>query len=309
MRGGENMKRAKKAFKRADGILMSDPHLRLSVPECRDEEEFLKAQWRKMEFISELQKAHDCPVLCGGDLFNHWKPSPELLTETMLHLPANFHTIYGQHDLPQHSLPDQNKSGVFALKTAGALNLLPGCHWGQDPTEIKQGSFSIKCGPYDTDYRSILVWHKMNYQGKLPWPGCTDPRAGKLLRKYPTYDLILTGDNHKPFTEEYENRILVNPGSLMRQSADQIDFKPRVYLYYAVDNRVEIVYLPIENDVVDRTHLETVSERSDRIDAFIKKLDGKWKAGLSYEANLEEYLKANRVRNKTKQICYKAIES
>ena len=298
------MKRTRKEFKKADAILMSDPHLRLSIPVCRTEEEFLKAQWDKLQFIKNLQRKHECPVFCGGDLFHHWKPSPELLSKTMEYLPANFHTIYGQHDLPQHSLPDQDKSGIFTLKTAKALKLLSGVHWGETPKGI---SYEIRCK--DDKQRWVLVWHKMNYQGKLPWPGCTDPRAGKLLRKYPDYDLILTGDNHLPFVEEYENRILVNPGSMMRQNADQIDFRPRVYLYYAEENRVEPVYLPIEDGVVSHDHIERDAERSDRIDAFISKLDGEWQAGLSFESNLEEFFKNIKVRKQTKEIIYKAIES
>jgi len=61
--------------------------------------------------------------------------------------------------------------------------------------------------------------------------------------------------------------------------------------------------------VVSRDHLERNAERSDRIDAFISKLDGEWQAGLSFEANLEEFFKHNRVRNATKEIIYNAIES
>ena len=90
------MKRTKKIkSKKADAILMSDPHLRLDIPLCREEEEFIPAQWSKWQFIKDLQKKHDCPVLCGGDLFHFWKPSPYLITKTIEHLPARFLTIYG----------------------------------------------------------------------------------------------------------------------------------------------------------------------------------------------------------------------
>jgi len=297
------MKRTVKKEK-ATAILMSDVHLRLNTPVCRTDEEFLAAQWGKLQFIKDLQIEHDCIVFCGGDLFHHWKPAPELITKTMEHLPAKFYTIYGQHDLPNHSLKEQDKSGIYALKTAGALTLLPGCHWGQDPKDIPP----LTLGNNDVS-KKVLVWHKMNYQGKLPWPGCTDPKAVGLLRKYPEYDLILTGDNHKPFIEEYGGKILVNPGSLMRQTADQIDFKPRVYLYYAATNSVEPVFLPIKAGVVNREHLERDSQRSERIDAFISKLDGEWQAGMSFEANLEKFFKTNEIRTSVKEIIYKAIES
>jgi DNA repair exonuclease SbcCD nuclease subunit len=303
------MKRAEKVFEKAQLILMSDVHLRMDTPVCRDEEEFLPAQWNKLQFIKDLQRKHGCPVLCAGDLFHHWKPSPYLLSKTMEHLPANFKTVYGQHDLPQHSLPDQNKSGIFALKTANRLTLLDTAHYGEDP-EGSSWEIHIPVLPIGSArVIKILVWHKMNYQGKKPWPGCTDPRAGGLLRKYPEYDLILTGDNHKAFVERHKGRILVNPGSLMRQSADQSDFLPRVYLWYADTNTVEPVYLPIKRGAVSRDHLERSSERSERITAFIESIAEGWEAGLSFEANMEEFFKNNRVRKRTKEICYKALES
>lgn len=291
-------------MKKASAILGSDFHIRETTPECRTEEEFLPAQWGKLDFISDLQKEHECPVLHGGDLFHHWKPSPWLLTKAMQHLPENFFTIYGQHDLPAHALADQDKSGIYALAEAGRLVILPGTHWGESPSIP-----SLTIGQGKEIQRKILVWHKMTYQGQKPFPGCTDPRAGGILRKYSEYDLVLTGDNHKPFVEEHGGRLLVNPGSLMRQSADQIDFKPRVYLYYADENRVEPVFLPIKSGVVSRAHIERSSQRDGRIGAFVDRIDGDWIAGMSFENNLEMFFQTNKVRSTVKDIIYKAIET
>ena len=293
------MERTKrKPTKRADLIITSDFHLRESPPICRTDD-FFAAQTRKLVALSKLQKEHNCPVIHGGDLWDHWKPSPYLITYAIMHLPKEFWTIFGNHDLPSHSLDLVDKCGINTLEKVGRIKILSGTHWNQIPQEA---SFLI-------EDRKVLVWHVMTYQGKKPWPGCTDPESLRLLKKYSEYDIIITGHNHKPFIEEYENRILVNPGSLMRQSADQADFRPRVYLYYADTNEVEPVYLPLEDGVVSREHLERSEERSERINAFISKLDGEWQAGLSFEANLEEFFKHNRVRKQTKEIIYKAVES
>ena len=64
-----------------------------------------------------------------------------------------------------------------------------------------------------TPSRKVLVWHHMTYITK-PFPGVTGGNAGGILRKYPEYDLIVTGDNHVSFTTEYEGKRLVNPGIL-----------------------------------------------------------------------------------------------
>jgi len=287
-----------KQHKAPDAILTSDWHLREKTPVCR-EDDFQKAQWRKVDFVSDLQKKYDCPVIFAGDLFHHWKPSPWLLTKTIEHLPAQFKVIYGNHDLPEHSILLEDKSGVFALKTALALEILPGTHWLGNPKE--QISLTIKG-------RSIIVYHVMTYQGRKPWPGCTDPMSAGLIRKLKA-NLILTGHNHKPFTETHEGRLLVNPGSLMRQESDQMDFKPRVYLYYADTNTVEPVYLPIEQGVVTRGHIEVKEERDDRINAFISKLETDFEAGLDFKDNLEQFFQTNRVRKIVKELVYKSMES
>lgn len=283
----------------ADAIICSDLHLREDTPVCRTDD-YQLAQWGKLDAISDLQKEHGCPVICAGDLYDHWKPSPWLLRETILHLPDQFYTIYGQHDLPQHNLSLVQKCGIKVLEAAGKLTVLEGTHWGQTPN--KSNLNELFKG------RKVLVWHVMNYKSKKPWPGCTDPMAASLLRKYKDYDLIITGDNHKTFIEEYDERLLVNPGSMMRMDADQVDHKPRVFLWYAEENKVVGYFLPCKPDVISREHLEKVEERDARIGAFISKLDGDWEIGMSFEKNLETFQKSKNIDNRIMEIVYKAIE-
>ena len=288
------MKRTKQTIQKPDAILTADWHLREDQPTCRTDD-YQMAQWKKVEFIRHLQMEYDCPVFHAGDLFEYWKPSPNLLSKTILTLPAKFCTIYGNHDLPQHNMDLAYKSGIHTLATGGHLEVLDYCHWG--------------CTPVPAAAKiPVLMWHVMTYQGKKPWPGCVDPMAAKLLRKYPQYDLILTGHNHQSFTEEYEGRLLVNPGSLTRHKADQIGHEPCVYFWYAKDNKAIPVPLPIEQDVISREHIEHTKERDGRIDAFISKLDDDWEAAVSFEENLQRFEDKNKVRKSVMEIVYKAIE-
>lgn len=292
---------------RPDLILTADWHLREDLPVCRTDN-FWKAQWRKVDFVRQLQQEHGCPIIHSGDLFNHWKPSPFLLSETIKHLPDKFYTIYGNHDLPQHNLELADKCGIYVLLNANTVKLLEGTHWGELPTRTSYAySFWNTFSGKNEFNRKILVWHVMTYM-KKPWPDCTDPLATKLLRQYPQYDLIVTGHNHQAFWTEEEERLLVNPGSLTRQSAAQIEFKPRVYLWYASSNSVSPVYLPIEEDVISRDHIDAANQRDDRIDAFISQLQGDWKVGMSFEENLEEFQKANTISDSVMNIVYKMIE-
>ena len=122
------------------------------------------------------------------------------------------------------------------------------------------------------------------------------------------YDLIVTGDNHQSFTEEYQGRRLVNPGNLTRQVADQIDFQPRVALWYADTNTIEWVNLPKQEGVITREHIEVKTQRDQRIDAFISSLDENWKADMAFETNLESFFVANDTREPIKEIIYKSLE-
>ena len=279
-----------------DLILCADLHLRETVPVARTDD-FVAAQWRKMDFIKDLQKKHSCPVLCGGDVFDHWKPSPFLLSETMKHLPDQFFTVLGNHDLPQHALSLIDKCGVNVLKEAGKITILDTCHFGQIPISP---SLVIKG-------RNILVWHQMVWQGSKPYPTCTDAPASSVIKKY-NFDLMLCGDNHKTFVEHYDGRVLVNPGSLMRMDADQIDHKPSVFLWYAESNTVEQVFLPIEENVISRAHLEIKEERDSRMESFIEKLNSDYSISLSFEQNLTEFFKANNTDEEIKKIIYASIE-
>ena len=289
--------------RKPDAILTADWHLREDTPVAFTGD-FQEEQWTAVNFISDLQKKYDCPVWHAGDLFNHWKPSPWLITMAMRHLPSQFYTIYGNHDLPQHNLELADKCGINALKEAGKLRVLAEVHWGKLP---EKGTLFLPT--VMNPERSILIWHIMTYQGKKPWPGCTDPLAGSLLRKYTAYDLILTGHNHLPFVEEHNGRVLVNPGGITRQHADQIDFQPRVYLWYAETNTVVPHFLPFSEGSISRAHIEVAEERNARIDAFISRLGEGWATSVSFEENIEAFRKTNRINPKIMDIVYKAIES
>lgn len=289
----------RKSVRKADAIFTSDWHIREDTPTCFTGD-FAKEQWDSLQFVSDLQIKHDCPVFHAGDLFHHWKPSPWLLSKTMEFLPNQFYTIYGQHDLPQHNWELRDKSGIYTLERAGKLQVLDGCHYGQDPSE---NSLFIN-GKYKT--YDILVWHHLTYQQK-PFPGAEGGNARGLLRKYPQFDVILTGDNHTPFVEEYKGRVLVNPGSLTRQTASQANHKPRVYLWYSDTNTVIPVYIPISENTITRDHIEKTEERDARIDAFISQLNNDWEVALSFEENLKQFEKTNKTKPQVMQIIYKAI--
>ncbi len=299
----EKMKRTKN-IKRPDLILTSDWHLREDTPICRTDD-FWGAQWAKVKQVSELQKQYDCFVMHAGDLFDYWKPSPWLLSWAIDLLPKKFYTVFGNHDLPNHNMKLNHKSGIYTLVQAKTTTIFNSGDSYKGSIGQGIGDAFIFPGTEDT----VGIWHKFVWDGKhWPWPECPEMTAKEVLKKYDGYDLIVTGDYHKPFTYEYKGRLLVNPGCLTRQVADYADHRPRVYLWYAETNTVEPHYLDISDGVVSREHIEKKEEIDKRIEAFISRLSDDWETVTSFDENLKRFMSSNRIRKEVKELVYKAIE-
>ena len=301
-----------------DAILVADLHLREDVPLCRTDDYF-QAQHNKVKWLRKLKRKYECVVIVAGDIFNHWKPTPYLLSWALKVLPR-FHAIPGQHDLPQHRFDLLGKSGFSVLQNARKLDMIitPDTPFSDLSGDPQESSISI-CGyPFGKPFerpakrqgtgRNIAVAHVLTWHNKLPFPGCTSSNALSLLKRYP-YDLIVTGDNHIPFVVEYKGRVLVNPGSMMRMKADQEQHRPRVYLWYAKSNTVKPVYFPIEEGVVSREHIEERKGQEERFQAFVQKLkEVDEELGLSFKRNLKTYFNKHRVRKEVMDIVWEAVD-
>ena len=303
-------------MRQASAILTGDIHLREDTPTCRTDD-FFAAQEKKIEFLYELQKEHNCEILDAGDLFHKYKSSPFLLKWAIENMP-DIVTVPGNHDLPAHNLDDIHKSDLGVLYAAGVATVLAPeydesphiCGLRRKTYEVWGFPWGKKIKPPTGNFghRKVALNHVLTYTGRRLWPGMKADGATKILKANPDYDLIVTGHNHLPFAIEYEGRWLVNPGSLTRQTADQIDHKPRVYLWYEEDNTVEPVYLPVEKDVISREHIDKKNERDERIESFIARLNDDMEVGLSFESNLEKFFETNKVHPGVRKKVWEAVE-
>ena len=284
-------------MKKVNAILTADIHLEDTTPVCRTDD-YLEEQKKKLLFLNEHQEKHNCIVIDAGDLFTNWKASPWLINRAFELLPNEMFTITGNHDLPEHSLEQFERSALAVLKNN------------------KQNFYVYSKEQYKgelflPDYnRNILILHQLivssDDKAAKYLSGMT---AKKVLKKYPDYDLIVTGDNHKPFVEKYKGRLLVNPGSMMRRTADQVNHKPRFYLYYAKENKVQPIYYPINKNVIDRSHIDVPQERKDRIRSYIERMNMKWDAGLSFKDNLKIFFSKNKTPQKIKDLIWEQMKN
>lgn len=309
------MRRTKNTIKYADAILLSDWHIREDKPICRIDN-FWKAQETKIDFILNLANKNNCPILCGGDIGDKSRWSCRLL-EFIIDKFKNveIYVVPGQHDLPEHRLDSWKESGIGVLHAAGAIKVILA-------PETINGKFNVYPFPYGEEITNpekednklnIAISHQMVIQNKPLWPDQIAPKGHELLKKYSSYDLILTGDNHNAFISEYENRILVNPGSIMRTTAAQINFQPRVYKWFANENKTQICFLPIEIGAVTKKHIEEKKQMDDKMKKFIERIPSSITKGgqdeISFEQNMERYFNSNKTDKSIKNKIWEVIEN
>lgn len=286
-------------MKKRNIIACSDIHLRDSVPECRTDD-YWTAQWKKFKFIIDTANDLGADICCAGDLFD--KAQSSQLVEAMAikylrTLVGAFYVIPGQHDLPNHNYNNYYSSSMHVLSMAEVIVAM------------------------NTDYnvaqilnsKELLMIHTMvsqdNKRKRTAQERVLDEKstsARKILRDHKDYDLIITGDNHKPFIEELNGRHLINCGSMMRMRSDQISHKPRIY--HVTEKGIKQIFLPIEKGVVDRERVEEEKEQERKFDAFLKRASNEYEIDLSFEGNLEKYFRANRIRKGVQTVCWEMID-
>lgn len=315
---------------KAAAILTADWHIRSDTPICRTDN-FFAAMEKKIDFIFALSKEHACPILVTGDI-GHKPQWPNWLLEWFISKTNDCKIICipGQHDLPNHKISLFEESGMGVLEAAEIIETIGilhtedktiSCHFSSKSI-IKKYGFHITPFPYGSEIKSlgwgkeygivdmpmIAMTHQMIIENKILWPDQTAPKGHQILKKFSEYQLILSGDNHNAFTIEYEGRLLVNPGSIMRAFADQENHRPRVYLWYAETNEVEPIYLPIKKNVISRTHIDIAKERKNRNQAFIERVNNDVEIELSYEVNLENYFNKYRTEKLIKEKIWDSVE-
>jgi len=272
-------------------ILISDMHIRLDAPECRTDD-YVASQTSKLAFLSHMGKETNAPIIHAGDLFDYWNVTPNVISYMLEHLPEMW-SVPGQHDLPYHRMDNLKDSAFHTLEKAGRIHLLDGesvldiVNFPTSPRiQISAFPFGRELHPSKGKISRVshhlAVAHHLTYV-KNPFPGAKDGNVREVMKKLDGYDLILTGDNHQQFT--FGN--IVNPGSMMRMTAKQIDHKPAMYLWYggAKTKRVEF---PISKGDVSREHVDSKDANQERLVHFVESVGDFEEDGIDFEVLLKK---------------------
>jgi hypothetical protein len=163
----------------------------------------------------------------------------------------------------------------------GNSNLIDASHRG---LTIPFGKLESRIYEESTEF---LFLHQLTFASPADMPPIDEGvLADDLLDRFPNINWICLGDNHHHFCVQRGNQFVVNPGCLVRQSADLIDYVPGFYvLDTSGQGSVEFVTVP-DSGRVSNAHITKEKERDERIEAFVSSLEKGTEMSLDFIQNL-----------------------
>ena len=262
----------------------ADLHAKVSTPRCRNDD-YEKTIKEKFYQIIDITNAEGCDILVeAGDFFDDHK-QPYHLTNWFIETIracwscSKLYGIAGQHDMVNHTLKMENtpfktlinSDCVFPLGSAPVAHPpssendktvhIYGQSWGEKTPEIRNPEFF-----------NVLVIHETLVQSKI-WEGQKEPKYAIDFLKKHKFDLIIGGDNHKPFVENYRGRTLVMAGSVARLSSDQINHNPSVWVYDTTHRDLKRIELKINPNVISKEEKKEKRTYSNSIQEFANSLE------------------------------------
>ena len=230
-------------------IYQGDLHLRDGSPINRIDN-YYETGLGKLQQLVDFVNEHEALLFLGGDIFDTHKVSATLVNQTIKILRTTWPGIYatlGQHDVPYHEV-DILKSPMYSLLASGAIStaMESGVHRRGDGTVIHFCGWEKAVEPPSGAGFHVFLGHVSVFENQIPFYWKGEGYTPKTLKeKYPGYDLYLCGDIHIPFVQ---GNVIVS-GSMMRQSIDQINYRPRCYLIETETMEITPLYYEIEDNV------------------------------------------------------------
>lgn len=217
-------------------ILLGDVHLRLSNPISRIDS-FPLTQQKKLEKVFSIADEIGADIICTGDLFDRPDPSYSLLFKYLSlfkSFKGKFYVVPGNHDIYGANLTTLSRSALGVFAASGAVEILSHYPTTLDGVNICGTSYMHEGKAERVPGKhNILVIHDM-ILNKKEWKEQENfIYADEYLNNNSGWDTIVCGHYHYRFSVSDKDRIIVNPGAMVRVKATigDMSLEPGVYHY------------------------------------------------------------------------------
>lgn len=168
--------------------------------------------------------AEDSIILCAGDVLNSYDQPPELINLLLKHMPVMF-SVPGNHDMPEHSTGQMERSAYMTLVHAGLIINLekkqPYKINGKTEAIVFPFGYGNKVTPCPETSRKIMkiaLVHEYIWSEGHTHPGAPQSQhVSEFAQRCPGYDWVFVGDNHSPFI----HKNIINCGGFMNRSSNE----------------------------------------------------------------------------------------
>lgn len=275
---------------------------------------------RPLEQLWDLQKKHNCPIICCGDIFDHWNAPAETINFALQKLPFMY-AVPGQHDLPHHSYDNIKQSAYWTLVKAGRIKnlrwgnpevvlfehdsnsalVLHGFPWGTEITKRQMGT--------DDPNVHLAVVHSYIWITGHSYPNAPkEKRAGEYFDSLKGFTAAAFGDNHKGFLSTKGPCPIFNCGTLMRRKADEFSYEPQVGLLYT-DGHFEPHLLTTASDqFIDVEEALSIVERTMEGVQFVEELMKLGNSCIDYAEAVTQFCEKNGINKRVRKVISRLSE-
>jgi len=296
---------------------LSDVHIKEGPPRTRIDK-YYETQFSKLEWCINLANEKKCELfLQAADLFHSAKASKASIRRVIQILNkcnSKILTVMGQHDSLYHAVKSIDNTPNGILEAANLITILNEEPYIVNNVHIYGSSFGEAIPAIQDPLAfNVLVIHRMIIKEKL-WEGQEEYTKSSILLRQHDFDLIISGDNHNHFIDQFRNQYLFNLGSMMRMTSAQIDHEPCCCIFDTESRDYEIFKIPIEppEKVFDLTKVEKEkidSKEIEKIKEYINTLIKETECeDIQYVDNLNDFMDSNNINIDVKDIVLSTLE-
>lgn len=252
-------------------IVTADWHLREDKPRCRIDEDWLETQRKAVQFVYSTAKDREADVAIVGDIFGLERsivhPSiVNMFLDIALKSDANTYVLAGNHDLPYHNWEYVGASsyGLLASMCSMPMSKI------KSLSEIGMAA-NFRCSIEGACEKFVFV-HELVFRDIIPYRA-KGRTAQELLDEFKNADYVFIGDNHRHFVFKSNDRIVINPGCLIRQASDFKEYQSVIVFVDTNKEELEIITVPDNEALVDDAYIQNEKERDDHFGALVRRLE------------------------------------